>query len=193
MNFLKSSTLILAAFFVVGANAESITKDQYNSKKKNIEAEYELNDKKCDSLSGNANDICEAEAKGKKNIDLAELEFAYDRTVGNRYKARIARMEALYNVSKEKCDDLSGNVKDVCEKKAESVKVEQTQFAEIEKKEAKLDPSDSDDREKAAEIEKDANEETRDAKYKVAKEKCDALSGDAKDLCVKKAKVDYGQ
>jgi len=31
------------------------------------------------------------------------------------------------------------------------------------------------------------------AQYKVAKEKCDALSGDAKDQCVKDAKLKYHQ
>ena len=33
----------------------------------------------------------------------------------------------------------------------------------------------------------------RDADYKVAVEKCDALAGSAKDACVKDAKVRYGK
>jgi hypothetical protein len=32
-----------------------------------------------------------------------------------------------------------------------------------------------------------------EAQYKVAKERCDALSGDAKEACVKDAKARYGQ
>ena len=36
-------------------------------------------------------------------------------------------------------------------------------------------------------------EDTRDAQYKVAVEKCDAMSGAAKDTCVKNAKVRYGK
>ena len=39
----------------------------------------------------------------------------------------------------------------------------------------------------------DAREDTMVAQYKVAKEKCDALSGDAKDQCVKDAKLKYHQ
>jgi hypothetical protein len=39
----------------------------------------------------------------------------------------------------------------------------------------------------------DAREDTMVAQYKVAKEKCDVLSGDAKDACVKDAKVKYHQ
>ena len=44
-----------------------------------------------------------------------------------------------------------------------------------------------------AEARKDALEDTRDADYKVAIEKCDSLSGAAKDTCVKNAKVKYGK
>jgi hypothetical protein len=39
----------------------------------------------------------------------------------------------------------------------------------------------------------DARDTKMDAEYKVAKEKCDSLSGDAKDQCIKQAKVKYGQ
>ena len=47
--------------------------------------------------------------------------------------------------------------------------------------------------EKRADAKKDAREDTRDAQYKVAVEKCDAMSGAAKDQCVKQAKVHYGK
>ena len=44
-----------------------------------------------------------------------------------------------------------------------------------------------------AEVRKDAAEDKRSAEYKVAKEKCDAMSGDAKDKCVSNAKLKYAQ
>jgi len=40
---------------------------------------------------------------------------------------------------------------------------------------------------------KDAAAEKVDADYKVALEKCDALSGDAKNSCVAAAKTKYGK
>jgi hypothetical protein len=46
---------------------------------------------------------------------------------------------------------------------------------------------------KRTEARKDAHEDTRDAQYKVAVEKCDAMGGAAKDQCVKDAKVHYGR
>ena len=39
----------------------------------------------------------------------------------------------------------------------------------------------------------DAVDEKREAQYKVAAEKCDALSGDAKTSCIKSAKRRYGK
>jgi len=47
--------------------------------------------------------------------------------------------------------------------------------------------------EKTAEARRDASEDKRDADYKVAAEKCDALAGAAKDTCVRDAKTRYGK
>ena len=48
-------------------------------------------------------------------------------------------------------------------------------------------------REKTAEVKKDAAANKRDAAYAVAKEKCDAMAGDAKSNCIKDAKTRFGQ
>ena len=40
---------------------------------------------------------------------------------------------------------------------------------------------------------KEATADKRDAEYKVAIEKCDALAGTTKDACVSSAKVQYGK
>ena len=47
--------------------------------------------------------------------------------------------------------------------------------------------------EKTAAARRDAAEDKRDADYKVAIEKCDSLSGTAKDTCVSNAKAKYGK
>ena len=43
------------------------------------------------------------------------------------------------------------------------------------------------------ETQKNGADEKRDADYKVATEKCDALAGDAKSSCVSAAKVRFGK
>jgi hypothetical protein len=46
---------------------------------------------------------------------------------------------------------------------------------------------------KIGEAKKDASQDKRDAEYKLAVEKCDAMSGDAKASCVSAAKAKFGK
>ena len=46
---------------------------------------------------------------------------------------------------------------------------------------------------KKDDVRRDAIEDKRDAEYKVAVEKCDALSGSAKSACVQDAKARFGK
>ena len=89
------------------------------------------------------------------------------------------RADANYDVQKESCDRLTGNEKDVCMKQAKANKKTAEANAKMQ----------HDVREDS----KDAQETKMDAQYKVAKEKCDTLSGDAKDACVNRAKATYNQ
>jgi hypothetical protein len=47
--------------------------------------------------------------------------------------------------------------------------------------------------EKIGEVKKEGAEEKRDADYKVAAQKCDALAGNAKDSCIAAAKAQFGK
>jgi len=46
---------------------------------------------------------------------------------------------------------------------------------------------------KQADAKPEANADKRDAEYRVAVEKCDALAAPAKDTCVSNAKAQYGK
>lgn len=46
---------------------------------------------------------------------------------------------------------------------------------------------------KIGEARKEAADDKRDADYKVAAEKCDAMAGDAKASCIATAKADFGK
>lgn len=182
-------TVIAAAaslMFSATAFSETMSKDAYKAAENQIEATYKSEKALCEPLSGNAEDVCVAQAKAKEKTAKADLEARYDPTEKNHYKARIAKAEADYDVAKEKCDDLSGNEKDVCVKEAKAAETKAKADAEVAKESTK-------GAEKAAEAKQDAAEDKRKADYKVAKEKCDALSGDAQSQCVKDAKAHYGQ
>jgi hypothetical protein len=190
MKNLNTSALALAIGLALstGALADAMAKKQYKSLDKSIDAQYKVAKKGCDSLSGNAEDICEAEAKGIKNTAKAELTYNYNPTNKALYKARVAKAEATYSVANQKCDDKEGNVEDVCEQEAKAVKVQETAAAEAQMKTTKADAVAV---EKSSDARKDAETEMRDANYAVAKEKCDVLANDAKDLCISNAKAQF--
>lgn len=190
MKYTNINVFALAIGFALstGAIAESMTKEQYESLVTKIDTDYKIAKEICDSLAGNANDVCDAEAKGKLNVAKAELEYNHEPTVKTLYNARIAKADAEYSVATEKCDDKDGNVKDVCVKEAKAAKTQQTAAAEAQMKTSKADAVAI---EKSSDARKDAEKDMRDANYAVAKEKCDALASDSKDLCLKDAKVHY--
>ena len=167
-----------------------ISKDAYDQAVKNAETQYKMDKDACSPRSGNAKDICLAEANGKEKVAKAEAEAAYRNTPKEREGARVARAEATYNVAKEKCDDLSGNPKDVCVKEADAALVKAKADAKVDRVAA---DAQQDAATKQADARKDANTLKRDAEYKVAIEKCDALAGTAKNACVSNAKAQFGK
>jgi hypothetical protein len=179
-----------AQMYASKTSSTPMTKDSYTLAKTNADAQYKLDKSACSSLSGNAKDICIAEAKGKDQVAKADAAAAYENTPKARESARVAHAQAAYDVAKEKCDDLAGNAKDVCVKEAKAALVKG-------KADAKVDRVTADTRQDAATQQAaartEANADKRDADYKVAIEKCDALAGPAKDACVATAKTQYGK
>jgi hypothetical protein len=167
-----------------------MSKASYTQALKDADAQYKVDKAACSSLSGNAKDICVAEAKGKDNVAKAEAEGAYKHTPKARENARIAHAQANYNVAIEKCDDLAGNPKAVCVKQAKAELVKGKANAKVGRVAADTSHEAA---KKQAEARNDASADKREAEYKVAIEKCDALAGPAKDACVSNAKVQYGK
>ena len=88
-----------------------ISKDAYDAAVKNAEAQNKVDKDACASRSGNAKDICLAEANGKEKVAKAEAEAAYRNTPKEREGARVARAEAIYYVAKEsKPENLAAGV-----------------------------------------------------------------------------------
>lgn len=96
------------------------------------------------------------------------------------YNAAKARADADYNASYSRCKALSGNDRDVCLQTAKAARSKA-------KAEAKANF------EGTGEAKLKAREETIEGDYKVAIEKCDSLSGDAKDVCRAEAKATYAK
>src|SRR3970040_946367 len=194
-----TTTAIVTAIsltFSVGAMAQNMSKNDYKTGMDSIAAEYKFDKTSWECLSGNANDVCMAKAKGKEKVAKADLEARNKNTNQARYEALVTKAEADYSVVKEKCDDHADNVKDVCLKQA---KAEQIPAKADAKSQMKISETNKKANEESAEARKEANNESADARrnaatekrnadYSVAKEKCDALAGGAKESCMNEAK-----
>ncbi|MDP3204058.1 MAG: hypothetical protein Q8M80_08310 [Hydrogenophaga sp.] len=170
------SALLLAPMAVQAAPP---TKAEYDAAKNTISANYKAAKDACDSLKANAKDICEEEAKAAEKNARAELEFRASGKPADGARVQIVKADGIYEVAKERCDDLSGNAKDVCNKEAKAAHVAAIAAAKS--------PNAS------AESRAEAKEDVNEARYKAAAEKCDTLTGDAKTACVQAAKTAHGQ
>ena len=178
-NHLQSALAMAALLALPVAHAATMTKAEYDAGKDRISAEHKTGKAACSSLAGNAKDICVLEAKGKDKVASAELTAAYSAKPADQNKVLVAKAESTYAVAKERCDDQAGNAKDVCVKEAKAVQVKALADAKLGRE--------------VRSAARDANEDKREADYKVAAEKCESLSGDARSACVATAKSRYGK
>ena len=163
-----------------GAHAASnFSKDTYQGAKAQIKAGYKVDKAACDSLKDNAKDVCVEQAKAGEKVALAQLEANYSGNPKDEARLHTAQYEARYAVAKEKCDDMSGNAKDVCRQEAKTGR-------DKAKADAKLSKT------VTTAMATDVNAQMK-ADYKLAREKCDSLTGNDKDVCVATAKARYNE
>ncbi|MEO8004108.1 MAG: hypothetical protein ABI771_04330 [Betaproteobacteria bacterium] len=100
-----------------------------------------------------------------------EADIKYDQTV---HQAKLD-----YKAARAKCNELGGNAKDVCVKEAKSAETATIADAKAAKKSTDTGAA--------------AGADKREAEFKVAREKCDSMSGNTKDICKKEAEAQYHQ
>ena len=186
--------LTLGMAFSAGVMAEEtrspMTPELYQGSEEQIKTQYKTDKEVCNSMSGNTKDICTAEAKGRQKVAKSELDAQRKDTEKARYNVVVTKAEAEYEVAKERCDDRSGNDKDVCHKEAKAAFVTAKTDAKTQLKTAQsMDKADD----KAMDAREDSIEDRQAANYAAAKERCDSLAGTAKDNCVSEAKSRHGK
>lgn len=179
VNFCKTAFAVASLAIAGGASAATMPHADYTAAKDRISAEYKTDKAACATYSGNAKDVCTEQASGKEKVAKAELEYNYTGKAGDAKKLAVAKADATYAVSKEMCDDKGGNAKDVCVTEAKATHTKALADAKM------VD--------KVGDAKKDAMNDKRDADYKVATEKCDALAGDAKASCISAAKTRFNK
>ena len=201
MHAFRIAAVCLTAGIVFAPDAFAIdmSKADYKDAKNKITSTYKTAKTACSPLKGNPKDICKVEAKGAESMAFADLEANYKPSVENRYKARIAKAQAEYDVSKERCDDVTGNAKDVCVKEAKAALVSAKADARMQRTTSEANheavetsaEADAKAGEKTAAAGKKAADDKIEAQYQLAKEKCEANVGTARDLCMDEAKLRY--
>lgn len=176
---LRSALLIAALVSAPAVHAASVTAEDYRAAKSRIEAEFKEQMAACDRFTENPRDVCRERAKGKEKVARAELEYNRSGDPKDATKLALTKADASYDVAREKCDDRSGKEKDICINEAKTTRTKAVADAKM--------------NQKVAEVRRDASEEKREAEYKLAKEKCDALAGDNKTQCLVTAKSRYGR
>jgi len=178
---MKPMNALLCAVFCATSIAASaaMTKDEHKAAVKSAEATYKTAKAGCGSLSGNAKDVCIEEAKVQKVYAVTKADSEYKNTPKAIYDGRKDVASAEYDLAKAKCGAKAGNDKDVCIKEAKAIEVRAQADAKAGNK--------------ISDARADATDAKRTADYKVAAEKCDTFSGDAKDACLKDAKLRFGK
>ncbi len=191
MNINKTILVMLMMTGFSGASqAETISKENYEKANSEADVTFETAKRNCESFSGNAQDICVSEAKGAHSVARANAEANYRGTEHARFKAAKSKVEAVYQIAIERCDDLSGNKKDICRQEAKAEKTKGYEAAKLASKNAEATTEFMDTKKEAKE---QAGQSMRDADYKVAIEKCDQFSGRTKEQCIQDAKNKFGK
>jgi hypothetical protein len=182
-------TAALVAALGLSGVSHALTKAEHDGELNRLSANFEAAKRSCDTMNGNARDICMAEANGAHKVGKAELAARYTGTLQARYEAQVARADADYDIAKERCDDFAGNAKDVCLKDAKAALVRAKAGAKIDRETRQANKEGA---QKVADARRDADNDVRKAEYAAAVERCDSFSGSAKDRCVADAKMRFG-
>lgn len=173
-----SGVVLMCTALAAGA-ATPEAKAAYKEAQATANAAYKADRARCDAITGNPKDVCVEEAKAARVRAVEEASAIYKNTLKAYTQSRMEIASANYDLDKTKCKALTGNDKDVCIKQAKATLIAADADARADKK--------------AIEARTDARDDKRTAEYKVAREKCDAFAGAAKDSCVSAAKSQYGK
>ncbi|OON60909.1 hypothetical protein B0920_18385 [Massilia sp. KIM] len=166
------ATAVGASFAMAPAAAQST--DAYRQAMDKAAAQHEAAEDKCEKLTGNEQDVCEAQAdlvRARAHVSAAESH--------NKNELRQARrnlVDAEYEVAEEKCESLQGDAQDKCENSARD-----TRRAAL----AKLDGDrKADTAVGASAAGSQAAAGDREMSKEAALAKCEKLTGDRKTACV---------
>ena len=109
--------LFAVAFSVAAMSSAHAASDA----EKRADTQYKAAMERCEPMKGNAQDVCEKDAKAARERAKAGDKAARKGTPEARADAGEATAKAEYDAAKERCESLKGKDQDACESKAKAV------------------------------------------------------------------------
>jgi hypothetical protein len=180
MNMKPINTVLAAALCATAfAATAAVTKAEHKAAVDAADMAYQRAVTTCATFAGHTKDVCVAEAKAERVYAVSKSNGEFKNTPKAYFDGNKNVAKAEYDLAKTKCAALAGNDKDVCVKEAKAIEVRALEEA----KEGNI----------ISDAHADASKAKNTANYKVALEKCDVFSGDAKESCVKNAKASFNK
>jgi dienelactone hydrolase len=173
---------LLAACCTLAAAAQGIARDEYKAQRLRVQNQLATSKDRCSSVSGHSRDLCKVQAQADYDVARADLLARYKPTPRNRQKAQQVKARSEYRIAREKCGDLDGQARKVCDTEA------QAGYAAA-KAELRARQADTGSDSLQAQHARDKTRESAtQARFDAQRERCSTLAGEAKADCMADAK-----
>lgn len=174
------ATLFAFALAVPALHAAPVmTQDDVKANLVRIEEQYDTAQARCKRVQGHARELCNEQARGERDVEVAQLQFRADPTADNDQKVRLAKADAAYSKSLIECKEMDGRSRAICRKDAKMVYEEAKTDAKLQRQ--VMEPvlrSEAVVRERTAEADRIAQ-----AQYTAARQRCEALPPEGRINC----------
>ncbi|TXF96638.1 BON domain-containing protein [Massilia arenae] len=173
------ATLIATAVSAVAiapASAAPVDKDAHRAAMDKAAADYRTAKTKCDAMKGNAEEVCEDEAKLAQARAELDAYTRYDTTGGNLRDARAKVVRAEHELADTQCDATAAGDKDRCKATAGSIR--DAALARLDDRNIDRAVGHSSSGELVSSI------DSKDPATAAAVQKCEQMTGDARTACV---------
>jgi hypothetical protein len=116
--------LLVAAVAFPLLQAAQRAEPAYQAANTRISTDYQADKAACAPLAAQARDVCFEQARARKKVTRAELEYSQGGNVRGHHKVMEARAEAAHAVALEMCSDMKGSWKNVCIQRAQAVEAQ---------------------------------------------------------------------
>ena len=113
---LLATTLACAA-----AQAAPPSQDELRAQRERIQDQYEHARSQCQRMEGHARALCQEQARGERDIQVAEMRLQGEPTADNEQKLRLVRAEAGFARAQLQCKEVDGQARQACRADAKTV------------------------------------------------------------------------